>query len=264
MVIEQARIRRNNANGELRRTHNHISEESEALRAQVADLAVRLQMCTNTAAEESRRLNERVEVLQAELETEQQRRHTAELCLNRVLYGNVDFALSVANSFQTVTNLLHCCENIPDVTVDEAVFGQTGDGNTSNASSSSSSKCLMNCLRSEICTESLVRAVMEAEATALERPSLQRLTVAGVVSTENLLAIRLYTCGGASFNVYSAINNPFYDSRRNVAMLSNQLPYVRLLTKSLVALGRATQFQRGVVYRGAKLEGSPYLQKVWV
>jgi hypothetical protein len=101
-----------------------------------------------------------------------------------------------------------------------------------------------------------IRAQYNRIATSVELQSVP-------IPPDMLLSIRLYTFGSQRVKFYPWINGPFHGSKRELHMLRNQLPYVRLLIRSLRALGRATGFYRGVVYRGAELHPGSYLQEVY-
>lgn len=82
---------------------------------------------------------------------------------------------------------------------------------------------------------------------------------------EQALAIRMYTF--ETFNqqvrVYAAVNNGFYDPDRCKETLKRELPYLKLLITSLRSLGQAKGYFHGTLYRGARLQNSSYLQKVY-
>jgi hypothetical protein len=143
-----------------------------------------------------------------------------------------------------------CCDDIADVTTEEAIFG----------SNATNGDCLSHCMVTALCTADDIRMPLTSQRSRIiASAELQAVPI----PADMLLAIRLYTLSSQRVKFYQALNGPFHGSKRDLHMLRNQLPYVRLLIRSLRALGQATEFHRGVVYRGAELRPGSYLQEVY-
>jgi hypothetical protein len=190
--------------------------------------------------------------LRAQLQQEIALRKAAESRLNRALYGHFDAGVSFSRS---LAHLLLCCDNVYDCSVEEAVFGLHSNPGVS---------CLQPHLCSVDCDEKYIRATVQELRRELEDFLLndQILVNNPTLSLDHLLAIKLYTFGNDRLKFFAAINTPFYDPNRTRESLKDQLPSVRLLIRSLRALGSCTQFERVVVFRGARIQDSPYLQQV--
>jgi hypothetical protein len=120
--------------------------------------------------------------------------------------------------------------------------------------------CLANYMQTDSCGMDDIRLLVNAEREALTASGmLQRVQV----PADLLLAIRLFTFGSSSVKFFPAVNNPFHEAGRKIESLGNQLPYVRLLIRALRAMGAATGFHRGVVYRGAEVKPGSYLYEVY-
>jgi hypothetical protein len=196
-----------------------------------------------------------IAALRAQLEHERQLRKAMEARLNRLLYGQFDEGTAFNRS---LAPLLLCCDRVPNVTVEEAVFGQKACPGLN---------CLVVRLR-DGCSMDYIREQIKVNIDELRGLAAARRLLANSASQsltfEHLLAIRMYTFGSEELKLYVAVNAPFYDPKRTAESLTNQLPFVRLLIRSLRALGRATKFETGVtVYRGASTENSPCLQQVY-
>jgi hypothetical protein len=199
--------------------------------------------------------------LRRQLQEESSLRRATESRLSRLLYGSFDVGASFHKSMM---HLLLCCdESVPNCGVDEAIFGFPGSYGVN---------CLVSCMITDHCDVNYIRTQvsnhrLELQSLAYTRRLLNRATAGsypGALVLDHLLAIRLYTFGNDRLQFYSAINNPFYDPTRKKGNLVNQLPFVRLLIRSLRALGRHTKFETNVtVYRGASIQNSPYLQQVY-
>jgi regulator of replication initiation timing len=208
-------------------------------------------------------LNSRNDELRTQLEQETTLRKATESKLSRLLYGNIDVGVSF---HRTMLHLLHCCDkDVPDRTVHEAIFGQ---------SSALGVSCLAPCLYNVICDDNYINIQIDGHRDELKgMPVVRQLLGSAVVDSttvnsrgltlDHLLAIRMYTFGNDDLQIFASINTPFYDANRKKENLMNQLPYVRLLIRSLRALGRTTGFETGItVYRGASIQNSRYLQQV--
>jgi hypothetical protein len=229
--------------------------QTQALTAQLEEERVRAAI----AAAELERLRVQVangqtetQALTAKLEEERAVRRAAEARLNRALYGHFDAGASFSRS---LAHLLQCCDNVYDCSVEEAVFGLHSNPGVS---------CLQPHLCSVDCDEKYIRATVQEVRRELEDFLLkdQLLVNNPTLSLDHLLAIKLYTFGNDRLKFFAAINTPFYDPNRTLESLKGQLPFVRLLIRSLRALGSCTQFERVVVFRGARIQDSPYLQQV--
>jgi hypothetical protein len=234
--------------GALDKLHKQISDlnrENGKLQATIGVLNVR----GNEAACE-------IATLRGQLEQERQLRRAVEARLNRLIYGQFDEGTAFNRS---LAPLLLCCDGNPNVTVEEAVFGLPAQRG---------SNCLLVQLLRENYSEDYTRRQITANRIELQSLAVvRRLLASGTAQSltlEHLLAIRMYTFGNPQLKLYMAVNAPFYDPARTTDSLANQLPFVRLLIRSLRALGRSTRFETGVtVYRGASTENSPYLQQVY-
>jgi hypothetical protein len=178
------------------------------------------------------------------------RRKAAELALHKALYSDATGAFAVDGTVQSILHLHRCCDVIDDVDTVEAIFG----------SETTKGHCLANCMQTNICDIDDIRLPVEAERAALATSGL--LTQVPI-PPDLLLAIRLYTFGSPTVKFFAAINNPFHESGRKIESLRNQLPYVRLLIRALRAMGAATGFHRGIVYRGAEVKPGTYLYEVY-
>jgi hypothetical protein len=237
VVVEALEKQNNAALDELNRKNNEFVLCIEAANKSNSDLATQL-----TA-------------MKSQLEQERLRRMAVESRLNRLLYGNFeDISFN-----QSLSHLLLCCDTVPDVSLEHAILG-----NGTNHGS--------NCLRGQVvrgsCTEDYIRSLISINRNELQdlpmTPTILGSPTNVHITLEHLLAIRMYTFGNDRFKLYVAVNAPFYDPNRTTDSLANQLPFVRLLIRSLRALGRATKFETGItVYRGASVENSPYLQQVY-
>jgi FtsZ-binding cell division protein ZapB len=197
-----------------------------------------------------------ITTLRGQLEQETQLRKVIESRLNRLLYGQYDEGTAFNRS---LAPLLLCCDRVPNVTVEEAVFGQP---------SQLGSNCLLVHLLRQDCSIDYIRLQIAVHRSELEglvfATRLLSNSASQTLTLEHLLAIRMYTFGNRQLKLYTAVNAPFYDPERSPESLANQLPFVRLLIRSLRALGKATKFETGItVYRGASTENSPYLQQIY-
>jgi hypothetical protein len=167
------------------------------------------------------------------------------------LYSDSAGAFSKDGAVHSILHLHRCCDTVPDVGVEEAIFG----------SPATLGHCLANCMRSASCGTDDIRLLVNAER--------QAIVVSGLCSrvrvpVDSLLAVRLYTFGGSPVvKFYAAVNNPFYESNRNLDSLRNQLPYVRNLIRALRYMGAACGFYHGVVYRGVDVKPGSYLSEVY-
>jgi regulator of replication initiation timing len=208
-------------------------------------------------------LNSRNDELKTQLDQETTLRKATESKLSRLLYGNIDVGVSF---HRTMLHLLHCCDmDYPDCAVHEAIFGQANALGVN---------CLAPCLYNVNCDDNYINIQIGGHRDELKgMPVVRQLLGSAVVDSttvnargltlDHLLAIRMYTFGNDDLQIFAAINTPFYDANRKKENLMNQLPYVRLMIRSLRALGRTTRFETGItVYRGASVQNSPYLQQV--
>jgi regulator of replication initiation timing len=208
-------------------------------------------------------LNSRNDELKTQLDQETTLRKATESKLSRLLYGNIDVGVSF---HRTMLHLLHCCDkDVPDCAVHEAIFGQANALGVN---------CLAPCLYNVNCDDNYINIQIGGHRDELKgMPVVRQLLGSAVVDSttvnargltlDHLLAIRMYTFGNDDLQIFAAINTPFYDANRKKENLMNQLPYVRLMIRSLRALGRTTRFETGItVYRGASVQNSPYLQQV--
>jgi regulator of replication initiation timing len=238
-------------NDELVLGNETSKNENDALKRRIDELVINSEVLNSRCNDSARDLVE----LRSQLEQERLLRKAVEARLNRLLYGQFEGA--AVN--QSLSHLLLCCDRIPNVTLEEAVFGRTYGLN-----------CLLAQLLSENCTEEYIRSQISINRTELNGMVVTRRLLSGAgtagssLTLEHLLAMRMYTFGNDSLKLYVAVNSPFYDPDRTTDSLANQLPFVRLLIRSLRALGRATRFETGVtVYRAVSVESSPYLLQVY-
>jgi hypothetical protein len=234
----------NKRNGELEKQNTELNRKNDEFVSSI-----------EAANKSNNNLTTQLTAVKTQLEQERMRRMAVESRLNRLLYGNFEDA-----SFnQPLSHLLLCCDTVPDVSLEDAILG---NGTTHGS----------NCLRGQVvrgnCTEDYIRSLISINRNELQDLAMTP-TILGSptnihITLEHLLAIRMYTFGNDRFKLYVAVNAPFYDPNRTTDSLANQLPFVRLLIRSLRALGRATKFETGItVYRGASVENSPYLQQVY-
>jgi hypothetical protein len=177
-------------------------------------------------------------------------RRAAELALHKALYDGAPGAFAIDGTAQAILHLHKCCDDVGDVSTEEAVFGSVATGG----------RCLVNCMQTSSCDIDDIRLPIDAERAALAASGLlTRISI----PADMLLAIRLYTFGSPNVKFFAAINNPFHESDRSIESPQNQLPYVRLLIRALRAVGATTGFHRGVVYRGAAAKPGSYLYEVY-
>jgi hypothetical protein len=177
-------------------------------------------------------------------------RRAAELALHKALYDGAPGAFAIDGTAQAILHLHKCCDDVGDVSTEEAIFGSVATGG----------RCLANCMQTSSCDINDIRLPVDAERAAL---AASGLLTRSSIPADLLLAIRLYTFESPTVKFYAAINNPFHESGRKIESLRNQLPYVRLLIRSLRAMGAATGFHRGIVYRGAEVKPGTYLYEVY-
>jgi outer membrane murein-binding lipoprotein Lpp len=103
--------------------------------------------------------------------------------------------------------------------------------------------------------------VAELRAYVATHLDLMRGTDDTDITIDFKVAISLY-CEGF-LNIHRVLNKGFFQPVRTSETLQNQLPFVKLLVRSLRALGEKDGYYVGRVYRGARLQDSEYLTTIY-
>lgn len=145
--------------------------------------------------------------------------------------------------------LVNCCDDIPDVTVDQAILG--GGQNGDNA--------LVACMVGSSCDANTIRMIVDELRGDVEGLPM---VISGDLSAEYALAIRIYTYGSQHINFYGAVNGAFYANHRSTDSLQAQLPFTKLLIKSLRAYGALYGFVQNVMVFRCCQANTDYLRAV--
>jgi uncharacterized protein YkuJ len=176
-------------------------------------------------------------------------RHDFKLSLNQVA-ALKNYAASlppvpkadVCFTFSPVADLQYCLDNIPDVTVRQALLGPGP------------------CLKDAIESATNLPATEELEAMISKHLSwLHELANRPPVGIEYLLAIRLYT-EQKPIPIFSFINEVL-NAKDRKDRLKNMAPFMRLLIKALHLMVAAGFGVDAEAYRGAKISGSVDLRQ---
>jgi chromosome segregation ATPase len=255
--FETAKLKRHNAElvAELADVKRLTSETS----VEMTTLKDNLRLCTvekidavnasNNYKTEIDTLKDTTKTISQSLEVELRYRKEAERALRRALYTAGDAVFVEDRAHKCITVFHACCADIPDLSVEDAIFGNSAHPHS-----------LLDCLLREGATVDDVRVVVSENRATLANdliPLTFRITL------DQALSIRLYTYNSARVRFFQPINRPFYSVDRSLESTEKQRPYVKTLIQALQAMGNARGFERGVVYRGAKLETSPYLTEVY-